>query len=52
MNRPECNEELIKGEPRKERDGREYTEFRCPKCRRKYRDIKIPRSMVGLQEGI
>lgn len=52
MNRPECNAGLIKAEPRKERDGREYTEFRCLKYRRKYMDIKIPRSMVGLQEGI
>lgn len=49
-NCPKCNTELIKGKVHKERDGTEYSELRCPKCRRKYADIKIPYSAFGLQE--
>ncbi len=52
MNCLECSAELIKGEPRKERDGREYTEFRCPKCRWKYMGIKIPHPAFGLQGNV
>lgn len=42
MKCPKCNVELSKGNTTKELDGTEYTIFRCPRCKKKFTDIKIP----------
>jgi len=39
---PDCGAELLKGKTVKEPDGTEYSELICPKCKKRYADIKIP----------
>jgi len=34
----------------KEKDGTEYFELRCPKCKGRFIDLKIPYSAFGFQE--
>jgi transposase-like protein len=49
MNCPKCDVELIKVKEGKQRDGTKFIEFRCPECRKRFMDLKIPYSTFGLQ---
>lgn len=52
MNCPKCNVELIEKRRGRQKDGTEYIEFRCPKCKGKFADLKIPYSALGfLRKG-
>jgi uncharacterized ferredoxin-like protein len=50
-NCPKCGAELIKGKTIKEKDGTEYFELKCPKCKEKYMDLKIPYSAMEMGNG-
>ena len=44
MKCPKCNVELIKGKVHKEKNGTEYFEMECPKCKGRFIDLKMPYS--------
>ena len=51
MKCPKCEIELDKGEVQKEKDGTEYFELKCPKCKNRFMDLKIPYSaLAGFEE--
>lgn len=52
MKCPRCGSELIAGKVHKKGDGTEYFELRCPKCKSRFMDLKIPHFSSGFQENI
>ena len=50
MKYPKCNTELIQGKTNKQKDGTEYFELKCPNCKNRFMDIKIPKSVFGNEE--
>ena len=50
MKCPKCDTELMQGKPKKQKDGTEYFELNCPNCKARYLDMKIPKSVFGLEE--
>lgn len=51
MNCPKCNVELVEKKRGKQRDGTGYIEFRCPRCKGRFADLRIPYSAFEFQEG-
>jgi DNA-directed RNA polymerase subunit RPC12/RpoP len=50
MQCPKCGVDLVKGKTRKESDGTEGTEYKCPKCKRKFLDMKVPKDIFFGQD--
>lgn len=49
MNCPVCGVVLVEKKKGRQKDGTEYIEFRCPKCKGKFADLKIPYSAMGFR---
>lgn len=47
MNCPKCGVVLVEKKRGKQKDGTEYIEFGCPKCKGRFADFKIPYSALG-----
>ncbi len=50
MKCPKCNIELKCGKVKRQKDGTEYCECKCPECRGRFMDIKIPKSVLEFKE--
>jgi DNA-directed RNA polymerase subunit RPC12/RpoP len=50
MQCPKCGVDLVKGKTRKESNGTEGTEYKCPKCKRKFLDMKVPKDIFFGQD--
>lgn len=49
VNCPRCDVGLVEKKRGRQRDGTEFIEFRCPKCKERFMDLKIPYDVLGFQ---
>ncbi|GEM_PF-1328606 len=49
MDCPRCGVGLVEKKRGRRKDGTEFIEFKCPKCKGKFADLKIPYSTFGFR---